>query len=126
MIDNAIDEWNPTFGVSFVDTNTGTVVGQDGIILRTTDGGNTWTVQFSGTGYSFQAVSFIDADSGIAVGNRPFFEPLIVRSTNGGTTWTTQSSPASQPFNAVSFVDANTAIAVGDVGTIVRTTTGGD
>ena len=35
--------------VSFADANTGTAVGDDGTILRTTNGGNTWVNQTSGT-----------------------------------------------------------------------------
>jgi len=32
-------------GVSFTDSDNGTVVGWNGTILRTTDGGTTWTLQ---------------------------------------------------------------------------------
>ena len=36
---------NILLGVSFTDANTGTVVGGNGIILRTTNGGMNWTLQ---------------------------------------------------------------------------------
>ena len=36
-------------GVSFIDENTGWAVGANGIILHTTDGGDNWTIQPSGT-----------------------------------------------------------------------------
>jgi len=36
-------------GVSFADANTGIAVGSQGAILRTVDGGSTWTLQSSGT-----------------------------------------------------------------------------
>src|SRR6266487_1622861 len=46
---NPLPQGNTLRGASFVDANTGTVVGDYGTIVRTTDGGNSWTVQASGT-----------------------------------------------------------------------------
>src|SRR6266849_268151 len=42
---NPLPQGNPLMAVSFVDANTGTAVGEYGTILRTTDGGATWTLQ---------------------------------------------------------------------------------
>ena len=54
--------------VSFTDANTGTAVGGYGTILRTTNGGTTWTSQTSGTTNHLLGVSFTDANTGTAVG----------------------------------------------------------
>ena len=43
------EQLNNLFGVFFTDANNGTVVGDDGTILRTTNGGTNWTSQTSGT-----------------------------------------------------------------------------
>ncbi len=51
-----------------IDENTGTVVGSSDTIFRTTDGGDTWTEQSAGTAVHFHGVSFLDANSGIVVG----------------------------------------------------------
>ena len=67
-------------GVSFVDTKTGTAVGYQGTILRTVDGGDTWTGQFSGTNTLLNAVHFVNVDTGTAVG----FGGIILRTTTGG------------------------------------------
>ncbi len=64
------------------------VMGTLQIILRTTDGGVTWTSQFSGTGGRLRAVSFTDSDNGTVVGDGG----TILRTTDGGTTWTPQTS----------------------------------
>ena len=40
---NPLPQGNWLHGVDFVDVNTGTAVGDGGTILRTTDGGDTWT-----------------------------------------------------------------------------------
>ena len=51
-----------------------------GAILRTTDGGTTWTPQTSGTASLLLGVSFTDSDNGTAVG----VTGIILRTTNGG------------------------------------------
>jgi hypothetical protein len=107
--------------VSITDANTGTVVGVDGVILRTTDGGTTWTSQTSGTTKWLWGVCFTEANSGSAVG----FEGTILHTTNGGATWTSQTSGTANNINGVSFTDENTGTVVGFGGTILRTTTGG-
>jgi hypothetical protein len=107
--------------VSFTDADTGTVVGLNGTILRTTNGGVDWTNQSSGTTCGLLAVSFIDANTGIVVG----LDGTILHTTNGGTTWTNQSSGTTNIFEGVCLTDANTGTAVGANGTILRTITGG-
>jgi hypothetical protein len=108
------------FGVSFTDANTGTAVGGYGTILRTTNGGTTWTIQSSGTSNHLSGVSFTDVNNGTAVGTYG----RILRTTNGGTTWTLQNSTGFD-LTAVSFTDANNGTAVGQMGSILRTTNGG-
>jgi photosystem II stability/assembly factor-like uncharacterized protein len=56
------------------------VVGQDGTIIRTTDGGATWIGQASRTSYPLIGVFFIDDDTGTAVGEGG----AILRTINGG------------------------------------------
>jgi photosystem II stability/assembly factor-like uncharacterized protein len=105
--------------LSFVDENTGTIVGNSNI-QRTTDGGITWTVQFSG---SFYGVSFADANNGLAAGY------YIYRTTNGGANWEEVLNTAN--IRDVFMVNSNLAFAVGtaQIGNesrIYRTTNGGN
>ena len=51
------------YGLSFTDANNGTVVGEKGTILRTTDGGATWKAQSSGTTGNLYGVSFTNANT---------------------------------------------------------------
>ena len=81
---NPLPQGNYLLGVSFVDANIGTAVGDAGTILRTPDGGATWTRQTSGTINALLGVSFVDANIGTAVG----WHGTILRTTNGGVTWT--------------------------------------
>ena len=46
---NQAEQHPDLYGVSFTDANNGTAVGDYGTILRTTNGGTTWTSQSSGT-----------------------------------------------------------------------------
>ncbi len=83
-------------------SNSGTAVGNDGTILRTTDGGTTWKQQTSGTTEDLYDVSFTDSDNGTAVGS----DGTILRTTDGGTTWTRQTSGTTETFYGVSFTDS--------------------
>ena len=65
---NPLPQGNNLRGASFVDADTGTVVGEYGTIVRTTDGGNSWAPQSSGTSNDLFGVSFIDTNTGTAVG----------------------------------------------------------
>ena len=108
-------------GVYFTDNNTGTVVGNDGVILRTTDGGQNWTPQTSGTINQLRAVWFADANTGTVVGDLG----TILRTTDGGQNWVSQTSGVSELLLGVSFTDPSNGTAVGQLGTIVKTTDGG-
>jgi photosystem II stability/assembly factor-like uncharacterized protein len=106
--------------VIFTDADSGTAVGEGGTIVRTTNGGRTWTVQESGTVRDLLAVSFSDPRNGTVVG----VYGTILRTTNGGTTWTPQTSFRVEHYTDVSFTDVNNGFIVGD-GTVLRTTNGG-
>src|SRR5215468_5673484 len=119
---NPLPQGNNLRGASFVDANTGTVVGEHGTIVRTTDGGNSWTIQASGTTQTLWDVSFIDANNGTAVGEGG----TILGTTDGGDHWITQASGTTLQLRGVSITDATNGTAVGEGGTIVRTTDGGN
>jgi photosystem II stability/assembly factor-like uncharacterized protein len=68
------------YGVSSIDENNITVVGDGGTILRTTDGGNNWNSQLSGTTSGLKAVYFTDINTGWVVGQ----SGTILKTTNGG------------------------------------------
>ena len=118
---NPLPQGNSLGSVKFINTSTGWAVGSLGTILRTTNGGTTWTLQLSGTTNNLSGVSFTDANNGTAVGNYG----TIVRTTDGGANWNSQSSSTTNSLWSISFTDANNGTAVGRGGTILRTTNGG-
>ena len=115
---------NTLYSVFFNDANTGTVVGNDGTILRTTDGGANWISQTSGTTKRLLSVYFKDSNTGTAVG-----DSTLIRTTDGGINWFPQSLPpgvgTNPVFESVQYVDANIGMIVGWTGNILRTTDGG-
>jgi poly(3-hydroxybutyrate) depolymerase len=116
-------KWSDTWfqGVSFSDANNGFAVGWQGVIFRTTDGGDTWVELTSGTNHLFYEVSSTDENTATAVGSGG----TIRRTTNGGQTWFVQSSTAQGHLYGVSFTDFNNGTIVGAHGIIYRTLNGG-
>ncbi len=97
--------------------------GQDGVILRTTDGGAVWTPQDGGLNpwdYVY-SVSFYDADHGSAVVSGA----VIITTTDGGANWTPYSVGTWNDLNFVSMTSANSGVAVGFNGMIYKTTNSG-
>ena len=93
------------------------IVGDNGTILHTTDGGAIWTEQTSGTVNGLNGVFFLDALHGWAAGDAK----TIIRTTDGGTTWSTATMPIGQGnagINAVTFASATTGWATGSGGTM--------
>lgn len=80
-IDTTFYFYQPGFAdVFFTDLNTGYIVGQDGLILKTTDAGDTWFEQYSGTTSTLRSVYFPTLDTGYIVGD----SGIILKTTNGG------------------------------------------
>lgn len=104
-------------GMSFYDANNAIAVGS--IILKTTDGGDTWIEQFSPR--SFSNVAYINNTTafGVANGSR------IYRTTDGGNDWEMLENPGEDDLFGVHFFDENFGTAVGD-GTVMRTNDGGE
>ncbi len=71
------------YGLSFADEDEGWVVGADGVILHTRNGGETWIQQESGTVCDLHSVAFVTPKDGWVVG----FNTLL-RTTDAGETWT--------------------------------------
>ncbi len=114
-------QWNGTpglAGVTFYDTLRGWAVGTDSTIMRTADGGATWTNASVGT-YDFSSVEFVSPLRGWAAGFR------IYATTNGGLSWTQQANPAAHTLEDILFLSATEGWAVGQAGAILHTVNGG-
>jgi photosystem II stability/assembly factor-like uncharacterized protein len=94
--------------------------GEDGIILYSSNGGNTWVQQNSGTTNTLYAIVFIEMQGApvFAVGENG----TILRSTQETLVWTTIPSPTTKTLRDISEFGF---IAVGDSGTMIRSTDAG-
>jgi photosystem II stability/assembly factor-like uncharacterized protein len=86
--------------VSFPTEMEGWASGRYGTILHTSDGGDTWTRQDSGTGFTLVSIFFPDPEHGWAVG----VKGTIVHTSDGGKTWSAQESPVDFYHMGVFFV----------------------
>jgi photosystem II stability/assembly factor-like uncharacterized protein len=82
--------------VFFLDAERGWAVGDRGTIWATTDGGQAWRAQISGTSARLEAVWFVDAEHGFAVGGAatPYTHTsvgVLLSTSDGGRTWSAET-----------------------------------
>lgn len=94
--------------------------GGGGEILRSSDGGASWTTVITGYPHWFRGVNFVDPWVGWVVG----YEGTILKTTDGGLTWQLQLSGSGGALRQVQFFDQFRGIACGG-SLIVATTDGG-
>ena len=111
-------------GIYFTDTANGIAVGDSGIILKTTNGGNVWAPVAAPIQRDFNAVVFNNADTGYIAGGNTNHR-TILRTVNGGSTWTIVFDTDGGILNDISFANDSVAYAVGDSATVLKTSDGG-
>ena len=112
--------------IQFVDANTVFASGASGTVLRSDDGGNTWTSQTSSSTDYLVGLSFSSTTTGTIVGGNPLINTQsVIRTNNFGATWFPQTTGTSVMLLGVSFANANIGWAVGTGGRIFQTTDGG-
>lgn len=111
--------------VYFADNQNGWAIGDNGIIVNTTDGGQNWTSQTSGTTEKLRAVFFIDANTGWIAGG--LNTKTILKTTDGGSNWLdiTPANISNNQLRDIAFADANTGWVIAS-DSIYLTTDGGD
>ncbi len=136
---NPWPQGNRLLAVDFVDASTGWAVGQSGTIIRTSDGGATWTGQVSGTTWDLTGVSFADTQHGWVIGEYEEVGRVLdyqglrvmLRTVDGGATWKRVRLPGSEwPYlpKQVCFVDRQNGWVLGQsdgMHTLLRTEDGG-
>ena len=130
------------WGVSFIDNDTGWAVGQStggttGDVIKTTNGGTTWTVQTDDFPVLWRDIYMLDASVGFAVADNITYQAnqglgandgLIFKTIDGGIGWSKVSEFADLVFYGVSAYQqgaAITVVAVGDSGKIRYSLNGG-
>ena len=79
---NPVPQGNVLYDVCFLDTTHGWAVGQLGVVLKTSDGGATWSVPKSPTAKNLTSVAFVSAERGWIVGS----DAGVFETKDGGRT----------------------------------------
>ncbi len=110
------------WGIATLDEERAVIVGGLGAVVRTTDGGESWTEQRVDGVDRFTDVTVAEGDTLFAIGS----PSGIFRSDDAGVSWTQQQVPAPRPrnLNRVAFVDANHGW-IAATGVILHTEDGG-
>jgi photosystem II stability/assembly factor-like uncharacterized protein len=90
--------------ITFTSANDGFIVGDNGTIFKTTNGGTTWQLQISPISSSLKDIQFLNNQTGFICGTFP--NGSLLKTTNGGSTWKSLGMNA-YPVS-LSFVDENT------------------
>jgi len=112
------------YGVAFPDPEHAWAVGEFGVILSSTDGGQTFQPQTSPTENSLFDVHFADTQRGWAVG----LEGTLISTTDGGITWKKEKVDTPAGFNLALYdvdVAGTYGWALGNSGLLYSSTDGG-
>jgi photosystem II stability/assembly factor-like uncharacterized protein len=120
-------------GIGAVDSKIAWVVGSNGTIIRTEDGGRTWVKQASNTNASLMKVAAVDRCDAWIVGGTDNGYAVILRTTDGGRTWTRQGNASTVVAEGLIDVTAANnrnawAVGTGSTGvgsTVLKTEDGG-
>lgn len=95
-------------------------------ILRSSDGGSSWTVIQPGFKFWLRSLFFLDDKTGYAAGNSVGKSGILLKTTDSGLTWVQQPIDAQDILWSISFINGLTGYTAGEYGKIYKTTTGGE
>ncbi|MGN8225831.1 T9SS type A sorting domain-containing protein [Gracilimonas sp. BCB1] len=116
--------------MQFVTDQIAYAIGNNGIILKSSDGGATWTDISYGDSRNYQGLFFFDAESGFVGG--PFStagggsSEMLAKTEDGGQTWDIRSSFNFNNFNDIEFLDAQNGWVASADGEVLFTADGGE
>lgn len=106
------------YAIDFTDSNNGYISGTNGILIKTTDAGNSWTNCTTGTSYPLTNLTFTSAQIGYAGTNYGY----LYRTTNAGNSWSALTTSSS---NYTYCINDTTLYLVGSSGSILKTINAG-
>ena len=96
--------------------------GYYGLIIKSTDGGESWSQLSSPDTTYYRGIYFFNGQRGFVTG----FAGTILYTTDGGQNWTNKTSGTSYNLYGITFIDEYEGWVVGQNGTILHTTNRGD
>ncbi|MEO0530615.1 MAG: YCF48-related protein [Planctomycetota bacterium] len=118
-LDDALADSASLRDVEFIDPRRGWAVGDRGVVLQTTDGGEHWLRVGTPTEHALYGVSFVDERHGWAIGGaiRPYTHEsrgVVLATSNGGRDWQVVSQADTPLLRSVCFFDPKNGVAAGD------------
>ena len=80
--------------MDFVNEDVGWILRSEGEMLKTTDGGQSWSHLLTNGNFSFRMLDFLNDSVGWAIGN----DNIIYKTENGGVYWSAKKIPAPQDW----------------------------
>ena len=102
------------------DANIAWAIGENGLILATTNAGATWTIQPISSKRNLNGVSFFNNTIGWVVGDNG----TIARTASGGQSWTLLTSGVTENLKGIFALTQSQAWIVGTSGTLLNSTNG--
>ncbi len=106
--------------VFMIDTTTALVVGNNGVMLKTTNSGTTWVPKSAGL-YNWTSIGFANAFFGVVVG----YGNAAAVTTNGGETWS-PVSPMLSEYSKVAFMGTELIFVASSFGSVAISADSGD
>ncbi|MGA2623602.1 MAG: YCF48-related protein [Bacteroidota bacterium] len=118
-----LPQGNPLNGMWAFNQTTALAVGANGTVIKTTNGGLTWQVEFNVAGVTGQLLGtqFVSASTGWAVGEGG----TVLKTSDAGETWYLQNISTANDLYAVDFISPDTGWVAGLNGVVFGTTDGG-
>jgi photosystem II stability/assembly factor-like uncharacterized protein len=119
------------FTLNFIDVNTGWIGGENNLVLKTEDGGETWTKQdqfvnaLSSATRNIRDFQFMDENNGWAAGDYSSNNRLLARTDDGGETWEVVHSGMGAMLNFVYMLDDNSGF-TGSLSSLYSVSDGGE
>lgn len=108
------------YSVEMYDEDLGWAVGEKGTILKTLDGGISWSMREAPVSIRYNRIRFYNESIGYAVGEKGY----VIKTINGGESWISLTTDVNDNLTDLAILDQNTIIAIGENGTVLRTNDG--
>lgn len=115
--------------VQFLNKDVGYCSGDDGVVIKTTDGGESWTQLTTGVDVDLESVFFINELTGWVTGDPVDDKNTILKTTDGGLSWQDQGFDeiGARSLYSIKFADENTGWIGGRAPSLLyKTIDGGD
>lgn len=116
-----LPQGNTLNSVHFFTITNGFVVGEAGTILKTLDGGKSWSIVNSGTLENLRKIIFVNNTNGFVIGEKG----LLMSTTDGGNNWTSNHLNTSSKLVDMHFSNPTTGYILTERTDLFQTVDGG-